>query len=115
MPTKSQKPNGQDGALSSLNPAIDALYLAKSTASIIPAKAVFGSTNVLLGTILVGFFFPTLVECWLMQGKQGAISQHFHKKDNEAIASRKLDLDRIIHDFNVRSITSVWSPLTLLF
>ena len=48
------------------------------------------------------------------QGKQNAISQRFHK-DNEEIASWKLDLDRITRDFNVRSITSVWSPLTLLF
>ena len=50
------------------------------------------------------------------QGKQNAISQRFDEKhDNEAIASWKLDLDRITRDFNVRSITSVLSPLTLLF
>ena len=52
----------------------------------------------------------------LKQGKQNAISQRFDEKhDNEVIASWKLDLDRILHDFTVRSITSVWSPLTLLF
>jgi len=52
----------------------------------------------------------------IKQGKRNAISQRFHKKsNNEAIASWKLDLDRVLHDFNVRSITSVWSPLTLLF
>jgi len=52
----------------------------------------------------------------IKQGKQNAISQRFDEKhDNEAIASWKLDLDRILHDFNVRSVTSVWSPLTLLF
>ena len=50
------------------------------------------------------------------QGKQNAISQRSDEKhDNEAIPSWKLDLDRILHDFTVRSITSVWSPLTLLF
>ena len=52
----------------------------------------------------------------IKQGKQNEVSQRFDKKyDNEAIASWKLDLDRILRDFNVRSITSVWSPLTLLF
>ena len=50
------------------------------------------------------------------QGKQSAVSQRSDEKhDNEAIPSWKLDLDRILHDFTVRSITSVWSPLTLLF
>ena len=50
------------------------------------------------------------------QGKQNAVSQGSDEKhDNGVIASWKLDLDRILHDFTVRSITSVWSPLTLLF
>jgi len=66
MATKSQRPNGQDGALSSLSTAIDALNLAKSSASITPAKAAFDSTSVLLTTIVVGSFLPTLVDCWLM-------------------------------------------------
>jgi len=65
MATKSQRPKGQDGVLSSLNVAIDALNLAKSVSSITPAEAVFDSTSVLLSTIRVGL--PSmLVDCWLM-------------------------------------------------
>ena len=55
MTTKPQRPKGQDGVLSSLNVAIDALNLAKSVSSITPAKAAFDSTGVLLSTIRVGF------------------------------------------------------------
>ena len=46
---------GQDDALSSLSVAIDTLNLAKEASNIIPAKAAFGSTAVLLATIRVGF------------------------------------------------------------
>ena len=55
MTDKSQRPKGQDGALSSLNAAIDALNLAKEASSITPAKAAFGSASVLLTTIRVDF------------------------------------------------------------
>jgi len=66
MATKSQRPNGQDGALSSLNTAIDALNLAKSSASITPAKAAFDSAGLLLTTIRVGFLPSRVADCWLM-------------------------------------------------
>jgi len=66
MTTEPQRPNGQDGALSSLNAAIDALNLAKSVSSITPAKAAFDSTSILLSTIIVGSFLSMLVDCWLM-------------------------------------------------
>jgi len=45
----------QDGALSSLNVAIEAINLAKEISSITPAKAVFGSVSVVLTMIRVGF------------------------------------------------------------
>jgi len=66
MATKSQRPSGQDGALSSLNTAIDALNLAKSVSGITPAKAAFDSTGVLPSTIIVGSFLPSLMDCRLM-------------------------------------------------
>ena len=34
------------------------------------------------------------------------------KSDKDAVGAWKLDLNRILHVFNVRSITSVWSSLT---
>ena len=55
MVDNSKRSNKQDGALSSLNAAIDALNLAKGTTDITPAKAAFGSASVLLTTIRVGF------------------------------------------------------------
>jgi len=55
MATKSQQPKGRDGALSSLNMAIDALNLAKEVSSITPAKAVFGTVSILLTMIRVRF------------------------------------------------------------
>ena len=54
MATKFQRPKVQDGALSSLNTAIDALNRAEAT-GIIPAKAAFTSASVLLTMIRVGF------------------------------------------------------------
>ena len=53
MTDKSQQPKGQDGALSTLNVAIDGLNLAKEVASITPAKAVIGSVAILLAMIRV--------------------------------------------------------------
>ena len=55
MATKSQRPKGQDGVLSTLNLAIDTLSLAKEISSVTPAKAVFGSVSVLLAMIRVSF------------------------------------------------------------
>jgi len=55
MDTNPQRPKGQDGALSSLNVAIEALNLAKEIAGITPAKAAFGSVSVLLTMVRVRF------------------------------------------------------------
>ena len=42
------------------------------------------------------------------RSKRNAISRRYHAKDDEkAIAAWKLDLNGILHVFNVRSITSV--------
>lgn len=51
METRPQQPKGRDGAISSLNVAIEALNLAKEVASVTPAKAVFGSVSILLTMI----------------------------------------------------------------
>ena len=49
-------------------------------------------------------------------GKRNAISRVFHAKDDQGtIAAWRLDLNRILHIFNVRSITSVWPWLTAHF
>jgi hypothetical protein len=56
MDTSSQRPKGRDGALSSLNVAIDAINLAKDIVDIAPAKAAFGSVSALLTMIRVRFF-----------------------------------------------------------
>jgi len=58
MDTKSQRPKGRGGTLSSLNVAIEAMNLAKEVSSITPAKAVFGSVSVLLAMIRVRFLIP---------------------------------------------------------
>ena len=50
----------RDGALTSLNAAIEAMNLAKEISSMTPAKAVFGSVSVVLTMIRVSFFFPHL-------------------------------------------------------
>jgi hypothetical protein len=56
MEAKSQRPKGRNGALSSLNMAIEAMNLAKEISSVTPAKAVFGSVSALLIMIRVRFF-----------------------------------------------------------
>ena len=55
MTTGSQRPKGREGALSSLDVAIDALNLVKEVSTITPAKAVFNSAGVLLTMIRVSF------------------------------------------------------------
>jgi hypothetical protein len=60
------KDRGQDGDLSSLNVAIDALNRTKETTSVIPAKAAFTSAGILLTMIRVGFFRFMLADRWLM-------------------------------------------------
>ena len=66
MATESQRPMGQDGALSSLNAAIDTLNLAKEASSLTPAKTVFASTSILLATIRVSFLPVHVGHWWLM-------------------------------------------------
>ena len=56
MDANQQRPRGRDGALSSLNVAIDALNLAKDIVDIAPARAAFGSVIALLTMIRVHFF-----------------------------------------------------------
>ena len=62
MVTKPKRPKGQDGTISSLNLAIEAMNLAKEVSSITPAKAVFGSVGVLLIMIRVSSSSPR-TEC----------------------------------------------------
>ena len=47
------------------------------------------------------------------RGKRNVISRRYHAKDDrEAVATRRSDLNGILHVFNVRSVTSVWRLLT---
>jgi len=55
MHANSQRPEGRDRTISSLNIAIEGLNLAKELSDITPAKAVFGSASVLLTMIKVCF------------------------------------------------------------
>jgi hypothetical protein len=57
MATESQRPKGREGAISTLNAAIEAMDLAEKISSITPAKAVFGTVVVLLTMIKVCFPF----------------------------------------------------------
>jgi hypothetical protein len=53
MATKSQRPKGREGVITSLNAAIEVTTLAGNLSSITPAKAVFGTVSVLLTMIKV--------------------------------------------------------------
>ena len=55
MKAQSQRPKRQDGILSSLNTAIDAMNIAKDVMGMTPAKAVFGTVCIILTMIRVGF------------------------------------------------------------
>ena len=57
MDIKSQRQEGPDSALSSLNMAIEALNLAKEILNATPVNAVFGSVSVLLTMIRVRLLF----------------------------------------------------------
>ena len=57
----SQRPNERDGALSSLNAAIEVLNLAKEVSSVTPAKVVFGSVSILLTMIRVRVPLPPVI------------------------------------------------------
>jgi hypothetical protein len=50
---KPQRPKDQDGAISALNVAINALHRAEKSSRITPIKTVFGSVDILLATIRV--------------------------------------------------------------
>ena len=44
----------------------------------------------------------------IKRGKRNVISRRYHAKDDKAaIAAWKLELNRILHVFNVRSVTAV--------
>jgi len=55
MAAKPQRPKGRDGALSSLNGAIQIVNLVKEDSRIAQAKAALASVGVLLAIIIVGF------------------------------------------------------------
>ena len=55
MATTSQPPKERENVVSLLNSAIDGINLAEKISSITPAKAVFGTVNVLLTMIKVCF------------------------------------------------------------
>ena len=61
MASNSQRQKGGDRALSILNPAIEALNLAKEISSATPAKAVFGTVSVVLAMIRVRFPQSTMI------------------------------------------------------
>ena len=61
METKFKRPKGPDGALYSLNAAINNVDLARDTTSVKPAKDTFGSASVLLTTIRVRFLLAHAV------------------------------------------------------
>ena len=72
MATKPQWSKGQDGTISSLNLAIEAMNLAKEISSFTPAKAVFGSVGVLLTMIRVRSPSPR-IECSAFTRRQGSM------------------------------------------
>jgi hypothetical protein len=62
MATGSQQPKERDGALTTLNVAIEALNLLKEISSVTPAKAVVGAVGVLLAMIRVNLFLFRIYE-----------------------------------------------------
>jgi len=73
MQTESQRPKGRDGAISSLNVAIEGLNLAKELSGVTPAKAVFGSASILLTMIKVCFllFCDEVIQTHALPGHHG--------------------------------------------
>ena len=65
MDTNSRRSQRRDdGTLSSLNAAIEAMNLAKEISSMTPAKAVFGSVSILLTMIRVGSLLISYDPFW---------------------------------------------------
>jgi len=60
MKTEFQRPEGWEGTVEGLNAAIEAMNLAEEVSSIAPAKAIFGSVNLLLTQIRVRFLLLCL-------------------------------------------------------
>jgi len=60
MAAKSRQQKGSDGALSSLNGAIEALDLARENSGITQARTAFGSVGALLVVIRVGFLLAPI-------------------------------------------------------
>jgi len=77
MSAQAQRPTRRDGALSSLNAAIEAMNIVKDALSITPAKAVVGSVSIILTLIRVGFLplSSTLID-------RGLIQTGFHDQQN---------------------------------
>jgi len=52
----------------------------------------------------------------IKQGKRNGVSRHLYAKtDEEKIAARKLDLDKMLEVFNVRSVASITTVANFLF
>ena len=50
------------------------------------------------------------------RGRRNGLSRMFHaKNDKETIATWRVDLNGILHVFNVRGVTLGWLPLTANF
>jgi len=62
MATESQRPEGRENTVSSLNAAIETMNLAEKISSITPAKAVFATVSVLLTMIKVSSS-PSAIRC----------------------------------------------------
>ncbi|KAF9643251.1 hypothetical protein BDM02DRAFT_3132560 [Thelephora ganbajun] len=159
MDPKPQRRKHQDGALSSLNAAVEATNVAEERAGVVPVKAAFGSVSALLAAIrdsmikkvdYVELGLACAEVCGVLDrgmngrredqisqsvfeaierltttvaeiernvdelGRRNRISRLFHaKNDKDAIAAWRLDLNRILHVFNVRIITSALTSLTV--
>jgi hypothetical protein len=73
MEAESEQPEGQEGTISALNAAIEAMNLAEKISTITPIKAVFGSVRTLLMIIGVCFLFfcNDLLEIYTQLGLNG--------------------------------------------
>ena len=77
---EAQRRKGRDGAVSSLNMAIEAMNLAKEVSSITPAKAVFGTVSALLTMIRVSYPPSTARYFRLTPGKDSMANKLDHVK-----------------------------------